>query len=131
MQLLLAVIDPERTDAVLRGFLSLGVRGATLVEAEGMGRLLADDVPIFAGLSALVSRARPRNTLLISALTDDQVDPALTLLGEACGGLDEPGHGIAMVVPLTRVVGLAEPLPVDAQRREASTEAGAGPHERT
>lgn len=108
MHLLIAVINQEeKLEDVLAGFLEIGITGATVLNSEGMGRLLASKVPIFAGLAALQRRTRPRNQTLFAVIGDDaKVDRALALLQEVCGNLDEPGTGIAFTVPVARVVGL-------------------------
>ncbi len=111
MQLLLAVInEPEKVDDVLSGFVELGIRGATIVHSEGMGRLLSHDIPIFAGLKTLISRSRPQNRTIFSVLADDQVDSAIALLQDVCGDLDNPATGIVITIPVGRVVGLAPEL---------------------
>jgi nitrogen regulatory protein P-II 1 len=108
VQLLIAVINQEeRIEEILAGFLEIGITGATLVGSEGMGRLLAAEVPIFAGLQALAGRTRPRNQTLFSVIDgDDKVNAALALLQEVCGSFDTPATGIAFTVPVTRVIGL-------------------------
>lgn len=107
MQLLIAVINQEeRMEEILSGFLEIGITGATLISSEGMGRLLAAEVPIFAGLEALAGRTRPRNQTLFSVLEDDKVEPALALLQEVCGDFSRPATGIVVTLPVNRVLGL-------------------------
>lgn len=110
-RLLVAVInDPGKLDEILSGFLELGVTGATVVNSEGMGRLLSHDIPIFAGLQTLISGSRPQNRMLFSVVPASLVDPVLELLQEICGNLASPATGIAFVLPVDRVVGLAPEL---------------------
>lgn len=110
-RLLVAVInDPEKLDEILSGFLELGVTGATIVNSEGMGRLLSHDIPIFAGLQTLLTGSRPQNRTILSVIPDALVDPVLELLQDVCGNLASPATGIAMVLPVDRVVGLAPEL---------------------
>lgn len=116
MHLLIAVVnDPERVDEILSGYLELGIRGATIINSEGMGRVLSHDIPIFAGLQTLISRSRPQNRTLFSVLEDDKIQPALDLLQEVCGDLTAPATGIAFTIPLDRVVGLAPELGEDQE----------------
>lgn len=111
MHLLVAVInDREKLDEILSGFVELGVTGATIISSEGMGRLLSHDIPIFAGLQTLISRSRPQNRTIFSVVEDNKVEPALALLHDVCGDLDNPATGIAFLVPVTRVEGLAPEL---------------------
>lgn len=111
MQLLIAVINQEeRIEEILSGFLEIGITGATLINTEGMGRLLASEIPIFAGLQALVGRTRPRNQTLFSVMDDDKVDAALALLQEVCGDFSRPATGIVVTLPVNRVLGLKPEL---------------------
>ncbi|HSR42271.1 MAG TPA: P-II family nitrogen regulator [Longimicrobiales bacterium] len=110
-KLLVAVInEPEKLDEILSGYLELGITGATIIGSEGMGRLLSHDIPIFAGLQTLISRSRPQNRTIFSVVAEDRVEPALALLQDVCGNLSDPATGIAFVIPVTRVVGLAPEL---------------------
>lgn len=111
MQLLVAVVNhAELVDDLLAGFVELGITGATVVDSEGMGHVLAQDVPIFAGVRALRARSRPRNQTVLSVVEDEKVDRAIALIQEICGDLAEPGQGIVFTVPVGRVVGLSPEL---------------------
>jgi nitrogen regulatory protein PII len=109
--LLIAVVnDPGKVDEILSGYLELGVTGATIINTEGMGRVLSHDIPIFAGLQTLISRSRPQNSTIFSVIEDEKVEPTIALLQEVCGDLTAPATGIAFTIPLGRVVGLAPEL---------------------
>jgi nitrogen regulatory protein P-II 1 len=112
MELLVCVInDNEKLDDVLTGFVELGITGATIVNTAGMGHVLAHDVPIFAGLKELVSRAHPHNTTVFSVIeSPEKVEAAIALVKEICHDLTRPATGIVFTVPVTRVVGLASEL---------------------
>ena len=119
MQLLVAVInDPDRLDEILRGFYDIGIRGATVLHSEGMGRVLSQDVPSFAGLQDLVANSRPQNRTLFSVIESPALaERAMAILQEVCGRFSDPATGIAFVVPVERAIGLA----TDSSR-------SAGPH---
>jgi len=111
MQLLLAVInEPEKVDDIIAGFFEIGLRGATVIPSEGMGRILSHEIPVFAGLQTLLQGSRPQNRTIFSVVGDDQVDPALEVLKRVCGTMENPATGIAVTIPLGRVVGLAPRL---------------------
>lgn len=110
MQLLICVINQEnKLDDILSGFLELGITGATVINSEGMGRVLSHDIPIFAGLQTLISRARPQNQTIFSVMDDRKVDGAIALLQDICR-IGEPAAGIAFTIPVGKVVGLAPEL---------------------
>lgn len=110
-RLLVAVInDAEKVDEILSGFLELGITGATIINSEGMGRLLSHDIPIFAGLQTLISGSRPQNRTIFSVIPGDRVDPAIELLQDVFGDLNTPATGIVFTLPVEQVVGLAPEL---------------------
>jgi nitrogen regulatory protein P-II 1 len=112
MQLLIAVLNQEeKLEQILSGFLELGITGATILQSEGMGRVLSHDIPIFAGLEPLLTRSRPQNQTIFSVIQEEEkVEGALALLQEICGDLNNPATGIAFTIPVNRVVGLAPEL---------------------
>lgn len=124
MQLLVAVLnEEEKLDEILSAFLEVGITGATVVNSEGMGRLVSREVPIFAGLAALAARSRPRNFTIFSVIGEDEkVDQVIALLQDICGSLEDPATGIVFTLPVSRVVGLAPEL--GEEREEAR---GSGP----
>ncbi len=115
MDLLVCVVNrEEKLEEVLSGFLELGVTGATVIHSEGMGRVLSQEVPVFAGLQTLMSRSRPQNTTVLSVIESAEVmDSAIKMVQDVCGGFDAPSTGIIFTVPLGRVVGLAPELSPD------------------
>jgi len=111
MRLLVAVVhDPEKLDEILSGFLEIGITGATVLDSEGMGSVLSHDIPIFAGLQTLLSGSRPQNQMIFSVIPVEKVQPAITLLQEVAGNLDQPATGIAFTLTIDEVVGLAPEL---------------------
>jgi nitrogen regulatory protein P-II 1 len=111
MRLFVAVVhDPEKLDEILSGFVEIGITGATVLSSEGMGSLLSQDIPIFAGLQTLVSGSRPQNRLILSVISEDKVQPAVHLLRDVSGDLDKPATGIAFTLPVDEVFGLAPEL---------------------
>lgn len=111
LRLLVVVVhDPERLDEILSGFLEIGITGATVLQSEGMGSVLSQDIPIFAGLQTLVSGSRPQNRLILSVVSHEKVDPAMEILRDVSGNLDEPATGIAFTLPVDEVFGLAPEL---------------------
>lgn len=111
MQLLVAIINhAELVDDVLAGFVELGITGATVLESKGMGRVLTQEVPLFAGLQTLNARSRTANRTIICVADDAKVDEAIRMIEETCGDFQEPGMGIVFTVPVGRVVGLASEL---------------------
>jgi nitrogen regulatory protein P-II 1 len=117
VQLLIAVINhPEKLDEILSGFVELGITGATILNSEGMGRFLSQEVPIFAGIKSLAANSRAQNHTIFSVIREpEKVDQVIALLQEICGNLEDPATGIVFTIPATRVVGLAPELGEEAE----------------
>jgi len=97
----------ELLEEILSGFLEIGITGATIIDSMGMGRILAYDIPIFAGLRGTLSGGRPHNKTIFSVLPNKEVyEKAVLLVEDVCGSLDDPGNGILLSVPLSDVRGL-------------------------
>jgi len=117
MRLLVCVINQEeKLEEILAGFLDLGVTGATVFKTEGMGRVLSQEVPVLAGLQALLSRSRPQNVTLMSVIESaETLEKAVALVKQICGDLNQPSTGILFTMPVDRVEGLAPELYDDAE----------------
>jgi nitrogen regulatory protein P-II 1 len=108
MKLFVYVLNrQEKIDDILAGFVEIGLTGATIIDSVGMGRILAQEVPVFAGFQSLLSGSRPYNKTILSVVEDDEkVKRALALIEDVCGGFGEPGAGIAFTLTLDQVYGL-------------------------
>ena len=69
MRLLVLIARSEAAlDELVTGMLDVGITGATVVESKGLGAILRQDMPMFAGLAALL----PQHTgsRVVICLTD-------------------------------------------------------------
>lgn len=107
MKLLVLILNKvEKLEEVLEGFLELGVTGATIIDSIGMGHVISEEVPIFAGLRFMFAGAKPHNKMIFSVITDNKEDPVIDVLKKILGDLGQPGTGIVFTMPLDRVEGL-------------------------
>jgi len=111
MELLFCIVRQHRlVEEVLTGFLEVGIHGATVIDAKGMGEILTTQVPIFAGFKSLFPVGGGHTYVIMSVVEKDLMDIAVGVVEEIVGDVDEPGAGILFTVPLTRVKGLAGDL---------------------
>jgi nitrogen regulatory protein PII len=111
MELLFCIIRQHRlVEEVLTGFLDIGIHGATVMDAKGMGEILTTQVPIFAGFKSMFPVGGGHSYVIMSVVEEESVDVAIQLIEEVVGDFDEPGAGVLFTVPLTRVKGLAGDL---------------------
>ena len=106
MELLILILNrEEKLEEILTFFLEEGVRGATILDSEGMGRVLSHDVPIFAGFRELFAPAKPFNRTILSVVPEELVEPLGEGIGQILGGWDNPGTGLLFTVPVSRAWG--------------------------
>lgn len=101
------VIKEDYLDEVLEAFLELDIRGATVIDSVGMGRILAYEIPIFAGLRSLIPGNRPYNKTIFTIIDEEKLEPLVTAVEQICGDFSQPGTGIMFTIPVQFVKGLA------------------------
>lgn len=108
MKLLVLFLNKvEKLEEVLEGFVEIGVTGATVLDSVGMGHILCEEVPIFAGLRFMFAGAKPHNKTIFSVIKDEKEDEVIGLLRKILGDLSQPGTGIVFTFSLDRVEGLS------------------------
>ncbi len=100
----------EFLDEVLEAFLELGIRGATVIDSVGMGRILTVEVPIFAGLRDLLPGSRPYNKTIFTIVEEKKVLKIIEAVEQIIGSLDEPGTGVTFSFKVDNVRGIAPEL---------------------
>jgi hypothetical protein len=82
-------------DELITGLLDVGATGATVIESRGLGAIVREDMPIFAGLAALL----PQHTgsrVVISLTTLEVIDSLRKFISE----MHPDDRPIAIVLPV-------------------------------
>ena len=107
MKLLVFILNKEEyLEEILEAFLELNIQGATILDSVGMGSILAQDIPIFAGFKQLLQGSRPANKTILTVIPDNLVQPAVQAIEQVVGSLDEPGNGLIFVLNIDRFYGV-------------------------
>lgn len=94
---IIAMVKPNLTDTVVHSAKQAGATGATIIAASGTG---AKEAKSFFGLSLDI-----RTDVILFLVEESMVDPLLSAIQKA-GRFNEPGTGIAYVLPVERTAGL-------------------------
>ncbi len=108
--LIIIMSNSEVLEELLEGFLEIGMRGATVIGAQGMGEILGQDVPIFAGLRGLFPGAEGQHRLLISVTDPAKAEEAVEMLNRVSGSIQDGGTAVAFTLPVEKAWGLAKEL---------------------
>ncbi len=107
MKLLIIILNKEEyLDELIQAMLEVDVRGATILDSVGMGRILAQDIPIFAGLKGLLTGNRPHNKTILTAVDEEQEAKIVTVFEQVVGPLSEAGNGLILALPISAVHGM-------------------------
>lgn len=111
MYLLLLVLNNENhVKEILEKFIDIDVRGATVINSQGMGRIISEKVPIFSSLRSILSgeENRVNNFTIFSAIkTEETLNKAIDVVMNVVKDINKPGTGILIILPVLKIYGLA------------------------
>jgi nitrogen regulatory protein P-II 1 len=111
MELLVCIVKNHRqVEDILTGFLDVGIRGATVLDAQGMGQIIATSIPIFAGFKSLFPVGGGSTYMILSVLEQELVSKAVSVIEEVTGDFDKPGAGFLFTMPVSTVKGMAKEI---------------------
>ena len=96
-KLIMSFVKPSITDAVVDAMKNAGATGATIIPARGTG---VHEAKTFFGLSI------EDQTDIIVFLVEEHVVENLIKVIQLAGKFDQPGTGIAFVLPIEHIAGL-------------------------
>jgi len=96
-KLIIASVKPEYSDKTVDEAKAAGATGATVITARGTG---AHEAKTFFGLTL-----EAQTDIILFLVDEDRVRPILEAIGTA-GKFEQPGTGIAFVMPVENVVGM-------------------------
>lgn len=112
MNVLFIVLNKtEYLDDILDAFVDIGVRGATIMDSQGMGRALVNgsstNEPFFGVLKNLLDDSRPYNKTIFTVIKDENLlDDAVNVVKDIVQDIYEPGVGMMFTLPLGNVYGM-------------------------
>ncbi|MBU3727894.1 MAG: hypothetical protein FGM37_01395 [Phycisphaerales bacterium] len=98
----LVVRSAESFDPLINALLDAGMTGATVVDSRGLAAVLRQEMPIFAGLAALLPQATG-SRMIVSIATRDSIDSLMRFIDDMPPDL----RPVGAVIPIERTVGLS------------------------
>lgn len=111
MKMLIMVLNKvDALEDILEKFSEAGLKGATVIDSQGMARVLTnsdpDKLPLFGSLAMLINENRPYNKTIFTVLEDNKVSLAVEAIESVVGDLSKPDVGIVFTVPIDFVQGI-------------------------
>ncbi len=112
-QVVFILNDPDLCGNILDAWEGVGVRGITILESSGVGRVrqagLRDDLPLIPSLNDLIISAETRHRTIYAVVRDqEQVDSIVIATQSIVGDLELEGTGFLFIVPVTQVYGTSK-----------------------
>ena len=113
MYLLVNVLEqPEHLVAILEGFAKIGIKGSTVMNSTGMGRVLMKagaEGPTMEEINRMIANGESSNKTIFTVVKEKEtLDKAIDIVKSLCGDLCEPGKGILFAMQLAFVDGLPQ-----------------------
>lgn len=98
--------DYRRVEDLLLAFVDHGIPGATVLEGRGMGQIVGGEMPAFAGARGAFPGSAADSQIVFSVMSAEQAAFCLKLANHLAGPLEEPGRGVAFVLPVSAALGV-------------------------
>ncbi|MDI9485274.1 P-II family nitrogen regulator [Candidatus Darwinibacter acetoxidans] len=103
--LFIVLNDVNQLDEILERFVKVGVKGATVLDSQGMGGAMVHgagrSLPLFGSLRSLMDSARPYNKTIFSVLeSEEMVEKAVGAVQDVFDDRPAEGLGFMFSVPI-------------------------------
>lgn len=105
--LFIVLNDDSYLDDILTSFVDLGVKGATILDSQGMGSAIVNnelDIPLFGSLKTLLDGAHPYNKTIFTVIeSEDLVERTVRRIKSLIRDNSKYGTGFMFTVPVGKV----------------------------
>lgn len=103
----------NQLDEILERFVQVGVKGATILDSQGMGGAMMHGphkgVPLFGSLRTLMDNARPYNKTIFTVLESEElVEKTVEAVRETLEDQSPIGLGFMFSVPIGKIYGMSQ-----------------------
>lgn len=109
--LFIVLNEPEYLDQILDSFVEIGVRGATILDSQGMGSAITNSgkghEQFFGAIRSFLDNSRPYNKTIFTVIEDEEVLlKAVHTVKEILGDITKPGVGMMFTLPVGNIYGM-------------------------
>ena len=112
MNVLVIVLNKkEYLDDILDSFVEIGIKGATIIDSQGMGSAITNSgrgsEPMFGAIRSFLDNARPYNKTIFTVIEDEEMlTEAVKIVKEILGDINKPGVGMMFTLPVGNTYGM-------------------------
>ena len=96
----------EYLEELLSIFLEIGVSGATVLDSMGMGHIISENIPIFAGLRDAFAGSSPSRKIILAVTEEEMIERMYHALDEVCNSQSDKETSFIISLPIDNIYGL-------------------------
>ena len=109
--LIIVLNKPDYLENLLDKFMEIGVKGATILDSQGMGFAMNHgghgSEPFFGQIRSMIDNSRPYNKTVFTVIENEKtLAKAVKVAKEVFGDVYEPGIGMMFTMPVNDVYGM-------------------------
>lgn len=111
--LVLVLNKTEYLEDILNKLLEIGVKGATILDSQGMGSAMVsgnfEHTGMLSAFKSAFDRQHPYNKTVFTVIEDEALlHEAMDCIKNIAGDLSQPGEGLMFTVPVMHIMGMAK-----------------------
>jgi nitrogen regulatory protein PII len=112
-QIVFVLDNSDQCRDILDAWENAGIRGVTILESSGLGRVrragIRDDLPLIPSLSDLFMNTETQHRTLFTVVkSQSQIEAIVKATQSVVGDLEQPDTGFLFVVPVSQVYGISK-----------------------
>jgi len=112
-QIVFVLDNQDQCRDILDAWENAGIRGVTILESSGLGRVrragIRDDLPLMPSLSDLFMNTETQHRTLFTVVkSQSQIEAIVKATQSVVGDLEQPDTGFLFVVPVSQVYGISK-----------------------
>ena len=112
-QIVFVLDNADQCRDILDAWENTGIRGVTILESSGLGRVrragIRDDLPLMPSLSDLFLNTETQHRTLFTVVkSQSQIEAIVKATQSVVGDLEQPDTGFLFVVPVSQVYGISK-----------------------
>jgi len=109
--LFIVLNETDYLDEILDAFVEIGVKGATILDSQGMGSAITNSgrgkEPFFGGIRSFLENARPYNKTIFTVIEGEYLlQQAINTVKNIVGDMSKPGVGLMFSLPVGNIYGM-------------------------
>jgi len=111
--LFIVLNETSYLDQILEQFVEVGVKGATVLDSQGMAGAIVhgqrSGIPLFGSLKTFMDGARPYNKTIFTVIEDEEIlEKAINVVKGILGDMEKPGVGLMFTLPIGNIYGIRD-----------------------